>query len=177
MNDFEWAVGFGRNRSNIAIAVAEATERGDALTLPEAQDVTDISATTVRTITKTLTDQGIFEETTKSGRMAFRLAARVLPDYRAWRDAGATTAADEHGRELAAALKDVMSTYRVTERADPVQLARAYGVQNGCEDLAETIISAWSEGPGGDPPYEAFADDAPAAWTIVSILAGKVVPP
>jgi hypothetical protein len=174
MSDFEWAVAFGRNRADIAIAVAEATECGDTLTLAEAQDITDISATTVRNIAKTLTDQGIFEETTKSGRIAFRLTAHALPSYRTWRDAGASTAAEEHDRATIAALNDVMARYRVTERKDSVELARVYGAKHGCEDLADEIIAAWSQGAG--PPCEALGDDAPNAWIIVAILAEKVIP-
>jgi hypothetical protein len=113
---FEYAVAFGENRANVAIALGEAAERGEDLTLREAQEHTDVSSTTVRNYLKALARDELVEETTKHGRMAFRMTGHGLQGFRAWRDAGGTIPARERRHEfedrLASAIQEHVRAVR-----------------------------------------------------------------
>lgn len=84
LGDFESAIAFGENRTAVTMALAEAGARGESLTLAEAHQHTDVSASTVRQVLTRLEEMQLVEQTTKAGRMAFRFTDYGLTGYFAW---------------------------------------------------------------------------------------------
>jgi hypothetical protein len=82
--EFEWAVAFGPTRTAVAFAVAEASQRDEAVTVAEAQQHTDVTTTTVRNALQRLVHDGLAEATKKDGRLAFRLTPFGRVGYEAW---------------------------------------------------------------------------------------------
>ena len=81
--DFEYAVAFpGTSRADVTFALVKAG--GEALTIAEVCEHTDVTPTTVRKTLSRLEEMGLVEETRRQRRLAFRLSPKGLLGYRTW---------------------------------------------------------------------------------------------
>lgn len=139
---FEYAVAFGENRAKVAVALADAAERGEALTVREAQGFTDVSDTTVRNLLEALTRDDLIEETTKQGRIAFRMTDFGLEGFRAWRSEGSRVPATERRERFHDRLASILQEHvRDDPRPDLAKLPQAHRAVVEAEKLRDYVLS------------------------------------
>ncbi len=171
--DFDYAVSFPGSRAHAAFALVRAN--GDALTVAEVHEHSGVSQTTIRKALAGLVETGIAEETSKHGRLAFRMTPKGQLGHQTWqREQEAVAEAAERRPQSTALLyrwrvSGYASRPAAVDRDEIASAVAGAGAQLVGIGSAQHYVELTYEVDAADE-QAALAAIQPVGWTMMGMV-------